>query len=527
MSRPRNVSFQSYWSNIPSYQRNKKLDIFLIKRYFDKSIPLRKCKYSMPRPFINDPQPPFFHNGLWHLYYLWNNDFPSGNGTDWRHAVSEDLQDWRDAGLAIRKYQTPYGDPWSGCVVVDHDNTAGFGPDAVIALCTMPMQEGGIGQSTTRWVSHDGGYSFAFDRTVMHHPKTVAPGSAFRDPRLVWMTRSRCWILVLAEASKIGFYRSSDLANWSYVSGFLCDTLGTLECPALFPIRVSGHSDAAKAVKWVLICGANGFATGFTTGTYYWIGAFDGTNFTPDDPTGQWLDSGSDFYATVVFGQTQITDEPQERLFAIAWKNNWNYAIPVTKAGYFGSYSAVRSIALSQLAGELKLTNVPWWNGSPYSYESMFGVHKLRHKLTPEASQDLPKITCGTYLFFASLSKGVEAWPENIQIDLQSGAGTPVQIILFPREGYVTLDRSQSGFTPKTDPEWLKPRNAALTFEDHVNILAIVNTSSIELIFNDGTLSMTSLVFPTKRRNQPRITVHDGVCILDHYGTASYNNVFK
>ena len=68
----------------------------------------------MPRPFINDPQPPFFHNGLWHLYYLWNNDFPSGNGTDWRHAVSEDLQDWRDAGLAIRKYQTPYGDPWSG-----------------------------------------------------------------------------------------------------------------------------------------------------------------------------------------------------------------------------------------------------------------------------------------------------------------------------------------------------------------------------------------------------------------------------
>ena len=51
----------------------------------------------------------------------------------------------------------------------------------------------------------------------------------------------------------------------------------------------------------MLLCGANGTSQGFTTGTAYWVGTFDGNTFTPDSSTPQWLDAGPDFYAATVF----------------------------------------------------------------------------------------------------------------------------------------------------------------------------------------------------------------------------------
>ena len=69
---------------------------------------------------------PFFR-GKYHYYYLYNRDYPNGNGTEWRHAVSEDLVHWTDEGTAIPKYTNENGDIWSGSVVIDKHNTAGFG----------------------------------------------------------------------------------------------------------------------------------------------------------------------------------------------------------------------------------------------------------------------------------------------------------------------------------------------------------------------------------------------------------------
>ena len=51
------------------------------------------------------------------------------------------------------------------------------------------------------------------------------------------------------------------------------------------------------------------------------MGDFDGKNFVcPDAQDAKWLDYGKDHYATVTFSNTG------ERVLAITWMSNWQYA---------------------------------------------------------------------------------------------------------------------------------------------------------------------------------------------------------
>ncbi len=51
--------------------------------------------FSSPDKWKNDPQQPIYYQGKYHYYYLYNKDYPEGNGTEWRHATSEDLIHWK------------------------------------------------------------------------------------------------------------------------------------------------------------------------------------------------------------------------------------------------------------------------------------------------------------------------------------------------------------------------------------------------------------------------------------------------
>lgn len=93
--------------------------------------------YSPPQHFMNDPNGMFRDaNGTWHLYYQYN---PLGLGAGnqhWGHATSQDLYHWENQPIALFPPEnTTY--VFSGCVVVDTNNTSGFFPDqdnGVVAL---------------------------------------------------------------------------------------------------------------------------------------------------------------------------------------------------------------------------------------------------------------------------------------------------------------------------------------------------------------------------------------------------------
>jgi fructan beta-fructosidase len=74
---------------------------------------------------MNDPNGMVYHKGVYQLYYQHN---PTGNtwgNKSWGHATSPDLAHWKEQPLAISTDEEE--DVFSGSVVVDKDNSSGFG----------------------------------------------------------------------------------------------------------------------------------------------------------------------------------------------------------------------------------------------------------------------------------------------------------------------------------------------------------------------------------------------------------------
>jgi levanase len=302
----------------------------------------RRPAYHLTPPahWMNDPQRPLFSDGQWHLYYLYNADFPLGNGTAWARAVSDDMVTWRSVGVAIPKYVDAWGDIESGSAVVDARGTAGFGAGAVVALAT--QQADGL-QRQSLFVSRDGGRTFV---PAPGNPVLDNPGTAdFRDPKVIHDAVGERWVMVLAEGHRLGFYASTDLQEWSYLSDFTTSDLGLLECPDLFEMCLDGDPD--KRV-WVLLASANGTAEGRTTGTVYWTGTWADDVFVPDGHPHRWLDAGPDYYATVTWSDPRESGDAQRaRRYALAWLNGWAYAAERSAAEWQGgSQSVVREIEL-------------------------------------------------------------------------------------------------------------------------------------------------------------------------------------
>lgn len=178
------------------------------------STPTRELEFTRPddwseyRPamhltpaerWMNDPQRPFLLDGIWHYYYLYNADYPEGNGTEWYHATSRDLVHWVDHGVAIEKYENGLGDIETGSAVVDTDNTAGFGEGAVIAVLT--QQHEGV-QRQSLFVSTDRGYRF---EPYEANPVMENPGEEhWRDPKIVWHDDHSEWLMVLPKVTSSG-----------------------------------------------------------------------------------------------------------------------------------------------------------------------------------------------------------------------------------------------------------------------------------------------------------------------------------
>ncbi|OAZ50620.1 glycoside hydrolase family 32 protein [Paenibacillus polymyxa] len=459
--------------------------------------------FTVPDKWKNDPQRPIYMDGKYHYYYLYNRDYPHKNGTEWRHATSTDLVHWKDEGVAIPKYTNPNGDPWSGSVVIDDHGTAGFGKGALVAIVTQPSADGGK-QEQFLWYSKNKGKTFTSYRNkpVMSNPGT----KDFRDPKIVRDTGRNQWVMVMAEGTKIGFYKSKNLKDWQFTSGFQTENIGLVECPDLYQMRADDGT-----YQWILGASANSKPTGGPNTYAYWTGDFNGEAFLPDRNDPDWLDYGFDWYGAVTFEDGKAKDQYSHR-YALAWMNNWDYAnnTPTLKEGFNGMDSVVRQIRLkrtSDVGYRLVSQPVPALEQFPVATKSLGQIQVAGTHTLPVAGD--------AYQLEADVS-----WStiKNTGLRLRESADGKrhVDVGVSVEGQYSYVNRANTG-QPDQSGKYVESKAPFDINKKNVHLKILVDKTSIEVFVDDGEVAYSSLIFPRLE--------DQGITLFSDGGKAIFNNV--
>ncbi len=249
--------------------------------------------FSPEQNWMNDPNGMVYVDGTYHLYFQYNPNGTRWGNMSWGHATSDDLLHWEEQPLAIPQTFDQEGRPiesiFSGSVVIDENNTSGFGAageSPLVAIYTSayepahPTHAGKQAQSLA--YSNDGGYTWTkYDG----NPVLDRGSSNFRDPKVFWYDgpAGAYWVMVAVEAvdHKTVLYKSDDLREWEHLSDFgpANSTGGIWECPDLFELPVDGDPGNTK---WVMVVNLNPGAVAGGSGGQYFVGEFDGVTFTSE-----------------------------------------------------------------------------------------------------------------------------------------------------------------------------------------------------------------------------------------------------
>ena len=238
------------------------------------------------RGWLNDPNGLVYFNGEYHLGFQHNPYGWNWANMHWAHEVSTDLVHWTE--LPEWLYPDPLGAEWSGSAIVDWNNSAGFGTNALIAFYTgaakgsdpnLPRMAN-AGQFTQCMA-----YSLDSGRSWIKYPNnpvvTNLVGGDNRDPKVFWYSPGHKWVMVLwLNNNDYGVFSSTNLKNWTQTSTFTFP--GVMEVPDLFQLPLDGNTNN---LQWIFWGGA---------GNYY-LGGFDGDRFTPQ--TGPFTLRGGDCFA--------------------------------------------------------------------------------------------------------------------------------------------------------------------------------------------------------------------------------------
>ena len=403
--------------------------------------------------WMNDPNGMFYKDGVWHLYYQYNPYGSQWENMTWAHSTSTDLIHWKNHGEVIQP--DALGTIFSGSSVVDKENTAGFGKDAVVAFYT----SAGAAQTQSIAYSMDNGETF---KKYVNNPILTSDVPDFRDPNVFWNEEVKQWNLILAAGQQMNIYSSKNLKDWKYESSFgegYGNHGGVWECPDLLKM----------GDKWVLICNINPGGPFGGSATQYFVGSFDGHKFTCESKpeVTKWMDYGKDHYATVSF-----SNAPDSRIVVLPWMSNWQYANQVPTQQFRSANGLPRDLGL-------------------YSYN---GEDYVSVKPSPEVFAAFEKKPSGRLQSAAYIE--VTNIKSNASIVLSNDKGERVTMVYDGKNATFSMDRTESGVTDFHSD--FKAKTVAPTNGIIKSMQIFIDRCSIEAFDTEGKVAMTNLVFPSK-----------------------------
>ena len=488
--------------------------------------------------WMNDPNGMVYKDGEYHLYFQYNPYGSKWGNMHWGHAVSRDLIHWEHLDPAIAR--DPVGHIFSGSSVVDKKNTAGFGKDAIIAIYT----NNSVNHDEVQCIAYSNDNGRTFTKYEGNPVLTPFDGlKDFRDPKVFWYEKDKCWFMIVSADKETRFYKSKNLKKWDYVSAFgkgLGQQPCQYECPDFFQLPVNGDE---KNKKWVMTMNINPGCWFGGSATEYFVGDFDGKNFTcPDANEVKWLDWGKDHYATVTFSNTG------SRVLAITWMSNWQYANLTPFKQNRGANGLPRELKLYEKNGKYYISE----DVAPEALALRKNTKELGSQ-TVEGEKAFTGATSGMEGAF-EIEADVTADANGIAgIELYNNKRERTLIYIDMKEGKVVMDRTESGLTDfgkqsvphDIELAWDKQRAAegkqparienSINYKNdfalatwaplslcqegkktfHLDIFA--DKSSIELFVDGGRIAMTNLVFP--------VAPYENVKLYSQGGKAEFQNM--
>lgn len=429
--------------------------------------------------WTNDPNGMVYHDGEYHLAYQANPYGTKHYNMHWGNAVSTDLVHWQDLPFIIAPDEL--GAIYSGSSVLDAENTAGFGEDAIIGIYTSASRT----QKQSIAYSNDRGRTFTkYEGNPVLFDESKQPD--FRDPKV--MRYKDRWIMSVAAGDVIAFYESKDLKEWIHLSDFgkgIGSHAAVWECPDLLEFDYDGKK------KWALIVNINPGGPNGGSVAQYFIGHFDGKEFTADPlPYPLWIDEGTDNYAGVTFSNTG------DRHIFLGWMSNWWYSEKTPTVNFRNAMTIPRDLSLKHNGEHIFLASVP----SPEIYAARASSRELEAlELKGEYVIDeiLPD-NKGAYEIDFTVVPGSD---NDLTFRLFNDAGEEMLYTFDFDALTLNLDRSRSGITDFDERFGKKDILTHLVKKDRYDVKVFVDRHSVEVFVNDGDLTFTNTMFPTQTYN--------------------------
>jgi len=394
--------------------------------------------------WMNDPNGLVHDAGVYHLHCQYHPGSAVWGPMHWGHATSTDLLHWQEQPVALAP--DALGMVFSGCIVIDHANTSGFGRDGTAPWVALYTSHGEV-EAQSLAFSLDRGRSW---QRPPCNPVLPNPGvKDIRDPKVFWHAERGRWVMSLAAGDHIRFYASADLKAWVPLSHFGGPGTGAhggvWECPDLIRFTLGGES------RWVLLVSINPGGPNGGSATQYFVGRFDGERFEPEHTDIRWLDHGPDHYAGVTWHGVQ------GRVLLTGWMSNWLYAHGLPTAPWRGAMTLPRELRLVDAGGRALLAQQPAREAER---------HVLRLQREP-----------------------------GFELKLANPAGDEVLIGHDTASNRFYIDRSSSGETG-FHAGFAARHHAPRLTTGPIEMQLVIDACSIELFADGGLSTLTSLVFP-------------------------------
>jgi len=431
--------------------------------------------------WASDPNGLLYYEGQWQLHFQYQ--WPRC----WGFATSRDLIHWERGPVALAP--DALGDCWSGCAVLDPQNSSGLFPTAQGGpILVYTAQNATDGQRVAlayrtkpggTWVRYGG------------NPVLKGQTKDFRDPSVFWHAATGRWVMVLSEATHLTIFTSPNLRDWTESSRFDAAREAkdaAVECPGLFELPVEGTADTHWVLAYSNVSQAI-FAPKPEFGVCaqrYVVGTFDGRVFRPTQAARP-LGAGPDDYASVVWPQ----ETAAARRIMIGWMNHWAYAKDLPTTPWQGCMTIPRELGLqTETTGQFVLSQRP----ARQLYGAMDLVSSLTgpETLPPGQGKSVGRWDSGMIRLKVHLPSD-----SRLELGLLGSESGAITLGYDGRRHRLFLDRSHTG-QMAVPPHFARAYEVPLELpaSGNLGLEVLFDRSTVEVFTEDGSVYLSALVFP-------------------------------